>query len=208
MFLTTITAHRPQKGFSLIEVAFSMAIIGFGLVAIFGLFATNLRSNKDVVDQQESYAVVQATSAYLKEQGFTKIYPLIKSKSIPDLYVYRLGVDYTSGDAKGAYTSSNVLKVRDATDPELGDEVKNRAGRLFLVKLKLSPNLPIPKSGSDTEWIAEPTEEDLPAIESYQGSCLALTAKIYAVPEVIEPPQRTVTKLMFSVVTFDLTISR
>jgi type II secretory pathway pseudopilin PulG len=187
-----VKTHRG--GFSLIEIVLAVGIVSLALLAIFGLFGTALRSNAETLSQHEFLGVTRSFGDYLHATnggaGFTNVFDWVKSPdSAPDLYSFAM--------TNGSFT--NGL----GSDPAFMAAAGQRAGRLFQMKVFLSPNMPLRNAAGNV--IARPSVSDLPAnAAAYTNdAALALQVQAYSVPA----PGVTITNLQ-PVVTYDTTIRR
>jgi Tfp pilus assembly protein PilV len=181
--------RKPKRGvqaFSLVEVVLALGIVSFGLLAIFGMFAASLQTNRDIISQQEAFSVSRGLPAFLSQQGFGKIYTNVQTGVDPGIYFYRqLGsntVFYTNG----------ITTV----DPA------QREGRLFRVLLGVSPNISLVKTDGSTA--VRPSKADLPAsVADYTNGVLGLSVRVYSVPQVNIIPTNS-----FPVMLFDYALPR
>ncbi|MDX6766461.1 MAG: hypothetical protein SFU85_06690 [Candidatus Methylacidiphilales bacterium] len=200
------------RGFSLVEVALSLGIVGFGILAVIGLFGAALQSNKEVVSQDESFAVTRTLPGFLKAQGFNTVFSWITSNSTMDtsatasnatvpIFAYHI-------DPSGSGTTQSLLEggvhslfIRTGSDSALATELTRRSGRLFRITLGLSPNMAIQTSGNSS-YVARPTSLSGNAT-SYPEAALAVQVKIYEV-------QNTTTNVakLKPVLTYDATVPR
>ncbi len=106
-----------SAGFSLVEVALAIGIIGFAFLALFALMPTGLNTFRTAIDTANETWILQGISSMVQTTDFTKIDDLSFKKS-KEIFYY---------DEEGKETD------RENQVPPATNEIK--ANRLYAVKL-------------------------------------------------------------------------
>ena len=83
-----VVAHKPQRGFSLIEVVISMAILTIGLVSLLGVFgiamASTQGSQQDMIAKQLASEALESvvTARNTAQKQWSDIQPSLPSNSL------------------------------------------------------------------------------------------------------------------------------
>ncbi|HMP74008.1 MAG TPA: prepilin-type N-terminal cleavage/methylation domain-containing protein [Kiritimatiellia bacterium] len=72
--------NKPeQNGFTLVEIALALMVVGIGLLAVFGLFPTGLQMNKAVVDETQVALFAEQVLNGVRAQASTQRWDRIRT---------------------------------------------------------------------------------------------------------------------------------
>jgi hypothetical protein len=198
-----------HAGFTLVEVALSLGIVGFGMIVVIGLFGAALQSNKEVVSQDESFAVTRSLPGFLKAQGFATVYPWVRGNTTIDtatataatpIFAYHID-PVGSGSQTPLESGVHSLVIRTGSDSALTNELARKSGRLFRITLGVSPNMAVQTISGN---VARPTAGNFPSnVADYLDASMAVQVNIYEVPKTTT----NVTNLN-PLLTYDATVPR
>jgi prepilin-type N-terminal cleavage/methylation domain-containing protein len=164
---------NTRSGFSLVEIILAVGIIGVAMLAIFGLFGTSLRTNAETLAQHEFLGMSRSVRDFLASTntgaGFTNVFGWVRdTNSQPEIYSFT----QTNGVVTNGL-GSNAAFVTATT---------SRGGRLFRLRLTLSPNMPLLTSSGTL--VARPSVGDLPASAASftNNAVLPVRVQAFSVP--------------------------
>lgn len=149
-----------RPGFTLIEVVLAVGVFVFAIVAILGLFGSALQSSKQVGDEDEALGLARALPTYLQNQGFSTVYGWLATPPTPHiLYGYYIsptnmqsGFGYGQTAQQAIFYSATDSALTQAASVKGATSYFTRLGRLFVVQLSLSPDMPIHATATGTNY--------------------------------------------------------
>ncbi len=173
-------ARSTKAGFSLVEIVLALGIVSVSLLAIFGMFGAALKTNNETISQQEVLGMTRSFNDFLRATnasgggGFTNVYPwIVNTNNQPRLMAFVM----TNGIITNGFATNSTFRSV-ASDP------RQRQGRLYEMKLSLSPNMPLRQANGSL--IARPQASDLPATAAAytNDAMLAIQVSAHVVPSV------------------------
>lgn len=116
-----ISGRPSSRGFGLVEIAISLAIISFALVSLIGLMAVGLEAGKASREDTMVAALIRSEVTKLASQGYTNITGATNFLNFEGM---------PTNETEAYYL--HVTKVRPADDPGLPAGVRERATNVTL----------------------------------------------------------------------------
>jgi prepilin-type N-terminal cleavage/methylation domain-containing protein len=131
------TSRRTQRGFTMIEIAIAVGVIGFALVAIIGILPAGMNSQKD---NREDTTISQDAPYFLNairngDQGVT--FPSVLAQYVDSISVSNTldgitwtGTNYSASDLTNDMVIIGILSTPE-TDPRLPNHGINQVTAIF-----------------------------------------------------------------------------
>ncbi len=155
------TSSHSRSGFSLAEILLSMLVFAIAISTILALLARSVETADEIVLKNEAIDLSSSLDAYLSDQAFIDVYDLVRDTDRGFLYAYSYRGDLGASLQTDGSLAPHTLQpdselgidyditpaIRDPDDPDitqaqLDAEDQAREGRLFYVRLSVSPANP------------------------------------------------------------------
>lgn len=158
---TSPTAKRQNKqGFSLAETLLAMLVFSIAITTILGLLAASINTVNRIALQDEAMRLSTAVEREIRKDPFVQAYTAIRDGRLYYAFHYRAhptdvrseGTQAALSDAQWAALTTRVPgqdylvlpSVRlDKTTTEFDEDAAALNGRMFAVRIRLSPTNPI-----------------------------------------------------------------
>ncbi|MDZ4815235.1 MAG: type II secretion system protein [Verrucomicrobiota bacterium] len=144
-------SQKPIKiknaGFSLVEIAISIAIVAFGIVAILGLFANSIRGSKDTVQNTVQSLMVKERVNQAQASGMSISMTNAWTNNgvvLPLTVQYAVGTSYydASGNVITNYTNNISMNASDMTTLKPIHRAIIRTYNLGMTNIPMSNSVP------------------------------------------------------------------
>jgi Tfp pilus assembly protein PilV len=185
---TSLKRSPSKNGFSLAELLLAMLVFAIAITTILALLARSIETVDEILLKDEAMRLSGALENFFEETPFNDSYNILSSGDRLFTYMYRGDlnaaaradgtlVPYTSRDQYSDTGEQNftavpsVRRLTGATAPaELTADLSALQGRLFYVKLQISPNNPVDVGSMG----ANP--------DTYPSAVVVVFAEFYPVP--------------------------
>lgn len=193
--LSTGSIRRSDRqGFTLAELLLAMLVFAIAITTILALLARSIETVDEILLKDEAMRLSGAVENFFESSSFDDSFEILRSEGSANprhvfAYLYRGDPEATRNDGtlepiisrEGVSGEDYVVipgvrqKIGNFVPPKLEDDFEALEGRLFHVRLTLSPNNPVYNEGSPGSSL--PNNPD-----NYPSAVVVVLAEYFAIP--------------------------
>ena len=198
--MKNLNKNRCKIGFTLAEILLAMLVFSIAISTILALLARSIETADSIIIKDQAMGLSSAVDNYMSEIAFTDAYNEIQSGPAV-LFAYEYRADPASSRTDGTLQPYPVLGqddvlgedyvvvpgIRITGDTELQNDLQASEGRLFQVRLSLSPANPYDNDSNPNNDVILPSDPNAAGsggLPAYDQAVLVIFAEFFQVPNI------------------------